>query len=162
MGGHDRGGKTTIAKALAQRLNIPYFKAKRDKYWWDPSVNLNYYTEGITQFLEQSKSSAVLDRWHPCDFMYSKLFNRDISYPKIAEIDQRMSEMNALIVICYKRESAYITDEEDADFVNPKMYTKMTSLYRKYVNQYTVCNCMMLDTTNENLDKQINKIISRL
>ncbi len=44
--GHDRSGKTTIAQALADNLKIPYFKVKRDKFWWDPMVNILYLDEG--------------------------------------------------------------------------------------------------------------------
>lgn len=160
--GADRSGKSTIANALSTQLNIPYFKVHRDKYWWDPAVNLNYLDEGITQFIEQTQISVIIDRWVPSDYMYSKLFSRDISYHKIWEIDQRFAKMNTLLVICYKDKDKHIVDIEDADFVNPSMYDRMLELYKEYTLQSKIKNVLFLNTSDENLQQQLFNINMRL
>lgn len=160
--GADRSGKTTISTALSKMLNIPRFKVERNKYFWDVFCNINYLDEGVTQFIEQTQASVILDRWVPSDYVYSKLFNRDISYRKIWEIDQRFAEMNTLLVICYKDKDKYIVDEEDADFVNPSMYEKMFELYQEYVKQSKIKNVLFLNTSDEDLSQQLLNINLRI
>jgi thymidylate kinase len=159
--GHDKSGKSTIAAELSKQNNIPIFKVNRSKYWWDPEVNLKYLTEGITQFIEQTGQSVILDRWTPSDYMYSKLFDRDISYRKIADIDARLGKLNALIVYCYKDKEAFVHDEEDKDFIDITMYEKMTSLYEEFAVN-SKCRALWLNTSDQNLDAQLAKINSKL
>ena len=160
--GHDRSGKSHIAEALSLRTNIPLYKAHRNKHWWDPIVNIHYFTEAVTQFLEQTKTSVILDRWMGSDYMYSKLFDRDISFRKIFELDERFAKMNALLVICFKDESCYIEDKEDFEYVNTTMYSKMTALYREYCEQSKIKNILFLNTSDENIENQLKAIISSL
>jgi thymidylate kinase len=155
--GHDTSGKSHIAQALSDKLNIPIFKVSRDKYWWDPLVNLVYMTEGITQFIEKTGASVILDRWHPSDFMYSKLFDRDISTKKIGDIDARMAKLNTLVVYCYKNQDVYIDDKEDAEFVNKEMYSRMTRLYESYSRE-SLCRCLWINTSDQNIEEQLQKI----
>jgi len=160
--GHDRSGKSTIAKALGEELGIPIYKAQRDKHWWDPMVNISYFTEGITQFIEQTGISVILDRWMPSDYMYSKLFDRDISYRKIFELDERFAKMNAKLIICYKDPDKYIVDTEDFEFVKPEMYTEMTRLYHEYAEQSKIKNIIFLNTSSQILEKQLAIIKAKL
>jgi thymidylate kinase len=160
--GADKSGKSTIAQALSKELNIPIFKVQRNKYWWDPAINLLYLTEGITQFIEQTGVSVILDRWIGSDYMYSKLFDREISYNKIFDIDFRLSKLNTLLIICYKQPYAFIHDIEDEQFINEKQYEKMTALYREYERESLIDNVLFLDTSDENLEEQLNKIIAKI
>ena len=156
--GPDQVGKSTIAKALSLKTKIPLFKVQRNKYFWDPDISLRYLTEGITQFIEQTGVSVILDRWVASDYMYSKLFNRHISYDIIKNIDARLSDLNAIIIVCYKREEGYLHDEEDKAFISMKDYDKMKMLYREYAS-ITKCKIHFLDTTDQNLKNQLNEII---
>jgi thymidylate kinase len=156
--GHDRSGKSHIAAALSKELDIPVFKVQRNKHDWSPEMNLKYLTEGVTQFLEQSGASAILDRWHPSDYMYDKLFDRPSDLNKIFDIDKRLAKLNTLLVICYKTPEHYQDDPEDADFVNPTMYTKMTDYYMEFINNSKIKRKLVLNTSDENLNNQIHKI----
>jgi thymidylate kinase len=160
--GHDKSGKSTIAKALSAELNIPIFKAKREKYWWDPMVNILYFVEGIMQFIEQSGTSVILDRWVPSDFVYSTLFKRDISFTKIWDIDSRLADLDALLVVCYKTKEAFVEDEEDADFITMADYDKMTDLYREYCTLTNMNKVLFIDTSDKNITEQIKKIKNAL
>lgn len=155
--GHDKSGKSTIAAALSKELSIPIFKVQRDKRWWDPEINLKYLTEGVTQFIEQTGVSVILDRWVSSDYMYSKLFKRHINYEKIWEIDERLSKLDTLIVHCYKDSSAYIEDEEDADYVDPSMYYEMTTQMFDFTAE-SKCKTLQLNTSNANLREQLDAI----
>jgi thymidylate kinase len=156
--GHDKSGKTSIAKVLSEKIKVPIFKVVRNKYDWDKEANLKYGTEQITQFLQQTGASVILDRWHPSDFMYSKLFGRTVDLKKINGIDRRLSQLDAVIIYCYKHQDNYEVDEEDKDFVNPSMYGKMTSLYQQYASLYSQCRYIFLNTSDKNLDKQLKAI----
>jgi thymidylate kinase len=160
--GHDKSGKTTIAKELSKRLNIPRFKVQRDNFNWDPAANLKYLTEGVTQFICQTDASIILDRWHPSDFMYSKLFLRPVDMDIVKSIDARLAERNALIIYCYKDPEQFIVDEEDAAFVNPSMYGSMTSLYQQFAALYSKCRYIFLNTSDQDLEKQLDTIIKNI
>lgn len=159
--GHDRAGKSTIAKALSEKMQIPVFKVSRDKRWWDPEVNLKYLTEGITQFIEKTGVSVILDRWIGSDYMYSKLFNRDISYEKIFELDSRLSLLNTLFVVCYKDAEAHIPDTEDADYVDMSQYATMTANMIEFSNK-SKCNFIFINTSDANLEEQVKKILAHI
>lgn len=160
--GHDRSGKSTIAQELSKRTGIPYFKVQRDKHKWDPAANLQYLTGGITQFIEQTKASVILDRWHPCDYTYSNLFNREVDMNIVNEIDDKLSNMDALIVCCFKDEEQYEFDEEDKDFVNPSMYSDMTMLYRNYLMTHSECRYIFINTSDRDLEGQLKVIQSQI
>jgi len=156
--GHDRSGKTHIAKALSKELGISVFKVQRDNHNWSPEMNLKYLTEGISQFLEQVGSSVILDRWHPSDYMYDKLFGRPSDLTKILDIDKRLAKLNTLLVICYKTPEHYQEDPEDADFVNPTMYSQMTEYYKEFVDMSSIKRKLLLNTSDENINKQLHAI----
>lgn len=160
--GADRSGKTSISIELSRQLEIPRFKVQRNKYFWDVFCNINYLDEGVMQCIEQTGASIIFDRWIPSDYAYSKLFDRDISYRKIWEIDERLARLGAALIICHKQPEHFIADEEDKDFVNPSMYAKMFELYQEYSKQSKIKNIVFLDTSDENLQKQVLTIISKL
>ena len=155
--GADKSGKSTIAKALSADLNIPVFKVQRNKYLWDPMVSLIYGTEMVTQFIEQSGVSIILDRWHDSDFAYSRLFNRDISYRKIWEIDERMAKLGALMVVCYKSPEHFEHDKEDEAFIDETKYEEYTNQMRMFAMD-SKCKILFLDTSDRNLESQLKAI----
>jgi thymidylate kinase len=156
--GADKSGKTTIAKELSKRTGLPIFKVQRNKYNWDKDANLQYGTEQITQFLEQTGASVILDRFHPSDYMYSKLFGRTVNMKKVREIDARLAEIGTVIVYCYKDPEFYVEDEEDKDFVNSSMYDRMTSLYQQFATLSSSCKHIFLNTSDQDIEKQIKTI----
>lgn len=157
--GHDQSGKTTIANELSARLAIPIFKIERTNTWWDPFINLRYATEAVTQFIEQTGVSVILDRWMGSDYMYDKLFDRHSDINKILNIDKRLAKLNAVIIICYKQPEYYTKDEKDGQLFKQEEYTKMTKLYEQYA-EISNCRIFMIDTSDENLENQLKNIIA--
>jgi len=156
--GHDMSGKTHIAEALSKKLNIPIFKMNRTKYFWDPLSYQTYATEAITQMLEQTKQSVILDRSFPSDYLYSKLFKRPYDYEKHWITDGRFAAMDTLIVYCYKNEEFYLHDEEDKEFISVTDYNRMKAIYDDFFIS-SCCRHCELNTSDENLDEQLSIIM---
>lgn len=153
--GHDMSGKTTIAKQLSAKLNIPYFKHNKNGAWWDPIVSLLYSSEPILQLIEQTGMNIIIDRFHGSEYAYSKAFNRQ-SLPEIVQkIDNRFAEMNAKIIICEKDSIAY--QEDDGHIAPVDKYDSIKEAYRDFA-RHSACDVLILDTTTETLDLQIEQI----
>lgn len=102
----DKTGKTTLAKLLAEHLNITYLKlnninvVENTKIKDGISISTHSQIETITQLYEKGViKDAVLDRFHGSEFVYSNIFKRtyDISY--IKNIEERLSKYNDIILI---------------------------------------------------------------
>jgi len=158
--GHDMVGKTEIATELGKRLNIKKYKNNKEQSrWQDKLVSLMYGMDEIVQLLEQVGFDIIIDRFHGSEFAYSKVFNRFTSKEKIADIDERLAKMDCLIVYCFKDSKAYL--EDDQDIVRVDQYDKLKVAYEHFLTE-TKCEYIRLNTTDENLDKQVKTIIAAL
>lgn len=158
--GHDGSGKSNIAEALSKKLEIPIFKSNKEKIrWHDHAISLMYTVDGITELLEQTKYSIIFDRWHVSEYAYSKVFGRFTSIEKIFDIDKRLSKLNTLIIHCFKNEEAFKTDEHD--IVKTNQYNEIIYNYRYFLEK-SRCQILNINTTDEDLDKQIEKILSKI
>lgn len=102
----DKSGKTTLARMIADYLNISYLKLNNIKVESDVeikegiSISTHSQLETITQLYEKGvMKDVVLDRFHGSEYAYSYLFGRtyDISY--IDVIEERLSKYNDIILI---------------------------------------------------------------
>ena len=159
--GIDMCGKSTIAKALSLKLEIPIFKMNLPKHFWDFLIHQRYATEAITQMFEQTGQSAILDRSFLSDYMYSCLFNRPYDKATHVLTDERFAKMNALVVYCYKDEESFQEDTEDADFITMNDYKKMMIHYDLVLDE-TNCRHIRLNTSDENLEEQLKTIIANI
>jgi thymidylate kinase len=154
-------GKSTIAKALSERTNVPIFKMEVSKHFWDFLIHQRYAGEAITQMLEQTKQSVILDRSFLSDYMYATLFNRAYDLKKHFDTDERFAKMNALIVYCFKDEEKFQEDKEDADFIKVSDYKQMMAHYETVLNE-TTCRFIKINTSDENLEAQLETIIKNI
>lgn len=159
--GVDMCGKSTIAKALSKQIDVPIFKMNVSKHFWDFLIHQRYAGEAITQLLEQTKASVILDRSFLSDYMYAMLFNRAYDLKKHVETDQRFAKMGAVIVYCYKDEEFFQHDEEDKDFVSVKDYKEMQNYYNVILER-SACKVIKLNTSDENLHNQLATIMSNI
>lgn len=152
--GHDMAGKTAIGNALAKEINAPLIKM--NKPWkHDHVVELLYGAENLCQIAQQLECNLIFDRFHPSEYAYSKVFDRLTIPEQIKSIDDRMSAMNAVIVVCYKDESAYQFDPEDK--LDIAKYAPLVEAYREYA-KITKCKMIFLNTSDENLVEQLATI----
>lgn len=154
-------GKTHIAEALSKKIGHPIFKMNIEKHFWDFLIHQRYATEAITQMLEQTGLSVILDRSFVSDFMYAQLFNRPYDYDTALKTDNRFANMNALIVYCYKDKEKYQDDPEDKDFISKNDYDSMKEIYEMYLSD-THCRVLKLNTSDEHLENQLSIIIQNI
>ena len=100
MEGSDLCGKSTIAKELAKRLKIPYYKGKGPTNI-QASIKDRAIAElnQITDFLEQTNHSVVIDRNYLSEWVYGSVFHREIDEAHLKEIDDKYSKMDAVNII---------------------------------------------------------------
>lgn len=159
MEGHDMAGKTHIADALSNKLEIPIVKIKRHEKWFDPMIDLLYAGETHCQVAEQTGYGFIYDRLFPSEYAYSRAYGRATSHEKIISLDERYAKMGAVVVVCYKDPKSY--QEDDKGIIDVTKYSQLTEWYKEF-KKLSKCNVIMLDTTDENLTAQVDTIIKEL
>jgi len=153
--GVDNSGKTTIAKELSSRLGIPYFSYKRPDDLTDKNVSdanmlaLDY----IYRLLDSIDASIIIDRAHPSEYVYGPLLRgTPIGHTKM--IDKLAAKIGAKIIICSKEKLTAKTNERLTE-----SQLKSADMGFKYFIEETVCETLELDTTDEDLNSQLRKIV---
>jgi len=161
MAGADMVGKTEIAHELTKHLDNNYFKLNLEKDRNKDFLNMLFYSyETQVQMLEKIKPlKLVFDRGHLCEYAYSKVYGRHTSMSKIMEVDERLANLGAVIIYCYKQPEFYQEDPEDPVQVN--QYDEIKGYYEEFLS-LTKCKVVKLDTSDEDLDKQINTILEAI
>lgn len=163
--GPDMTGKTQIAQELASRLGYPYFKAStehqtflngRDSFyeqvtWADPRM---------FDFLQQTGHRVVFDRGFPCEYAYSRVFNRLSPASVVRWLDESYAELGALVVICYRRSYDGITDDIDPS-IGPETLMKIEDAYLEW-SKSSRCRILWLSVDDEDLDREVNDIMKEI
>ena len=156
----DMTGKTNVANELSKILNIPIYKNKNEhNKTHDKLISLFYGIEELTQFLEQTSYSIIFDRFHVSEYVYSKVLGRYSCEEKIFEIDKRLSKLNCFIIYPWKSSKQYKKD--DSGIIDIKYYDKIKEKYEDFFKK-TKCNVIKYNSDDENLNKQIKYILSKL
>lgn len=156
--GVDNTGKTSIAKALANRYYLSYFKNEsQDVFFRNNSrefafIEANYLFNLMRQ-THLAKEPLILDRHMPSEFVYSKVYNRPLDLDRIFHVDKKLSKLNAGIIYCYKDS---FEDFEDK-FVDKTHLNKLKEAYEEYFEK-TAMKVLRLNTTNEDLETQLSEI----
>ena len=164
--GTERSGKTNIAEELSKRLELPIFKAQVQKKFFmgDRSQFLPFLRFGETEladFLEQTGTSVILDRNWPCEIVYSEYFRRDTDHEVIRLLDETYARMNALIVLCTRLDGyAGLVDEDDLS-IKEEQIAGIDELYRLRIPKLNTRH-IILDTSDENLEREISEIINAI
>lgn len=145
MEGAEKTGKTEIARELSKRLNIPYYKDR----WQKQKEPL---TLKIWDFLTQTNCSAIIDRDFPSYYVYYKYYGLEIS-PDFYVADKMASDLGAKIVVCSKTKYLNYNDE-----VPIEANKKLNELYTEF-SLKTKCRVTFIDTTNEDLEKEIDLLM---
>jgi thymidylate kinase len=157
--GCDGTGKTEIGKELSRILNIPYFKNNKEHiHFFDENITKYRFLDQlyIYEFLKQTKYSVIIDRAFPSDIVYTNVFrpNKEL-INTLYDIDEKFSNLNTIIIYCYKQ-NHFIDDE----IIDSSKYLSITNEYEKYL-LYTKCRVINLNTTDENLNREINEILEK-
>jgi len=160
LDGPDGCGKTNIGKELSRRLSIPYFK-NHDEHKYFLS-NPDYFVQAIrfvdtyfTSYLEQTKSSVILDRAWPSEFVYSQVLNRKTDFKILRELDKRHKELGTRIIIPVR--SSYSNVNDDYQAVNENIQ-KIHDLYMDFA-AWSSCNVQIINVDDENLERELSEIL---
>ena len=156
--GPDKCGKTTIAKELSKFIDIPYFKFTAHDYWDKSEYELatKFDQPFLAELLRQTGQSIIIDRGYPSEYVYGSAYNRNPDLDLIAKLDNMFAKLNTTIVFCYKRKHNEVDEK-----VNVSKYATLRNLYQSFM-LVTKCNGVLLDTTDQDLNKQIKTITERL
>lgn len=159
--GPDMTGKSEIAQELSRILGISYFKNKNE--WHsdldDPTYFKNLLVYGgpfFVDFLSQAKPSAILDRYYPSEWVYSRFFNRETDNDIICKIDEKFAEAGGKIIICRRKSYKGIRDDIHS-YVDSSILEGLDKLYSEF-SEWTKCEVMTLWVDDENLEREISEI----
>src|SRR5205814_6517773 len=95
----------------------------------------------MTHFMEQTGVRFVSDRGHPCELVYSSVFDRETDMDMLAMIDTRHALLGTRILYLY---SSVMPFEED-DVVPSERYHEIRDTYDEFAG-WTECNVTAMDT----------------
>tara|TARA_Y100000385_G_C12742073_1_gene487215 strand:- start:75 stop:593 length:519 start_codon:yes stop_codon:yes gene_type:complete len=161
--GPDMTGKSNIAEALSSKLNIPVFKNEGE---WktklsgeDYFVNLlRYGGPFLMDFMKQTNTSVILDRFYPCELVYAEAFGRQTDNEIISWMDNEFSKLDGKFIICVKRDYSGLVDDVFPDQLPKEKLEELDFLYRKFY-EFTGCDCLILETDDHDIERQTNEII---
>lgn len=161
--GADITGKTNIAQFLGEDMGISYFKNQREVEGWKADTYnfktaLEYECPFILSMFQQTDISMIIDRHYPTEYVYSTVYNRDTDTELIWKLDEAYSKLNTFIIYCYKYGDKYLDDFKiEEDLINVDKIESIKKTYQDFIEK-TKCRVIKLDTTNCDLEKQINTI----
>ena len=162
--GPDGSGKTTIAKKLSPIIKVPYFKNTVEKEYFKHQADINLFVNALNyegrflaSFLLQTAYSIILDRSYPCEYAYSRVFNRENNDAAIFMLDDIFNDLGASIIYCFKDEYSNYDDK----LVDLSKIEDIKKYYEEFLSK-TVCKYLKLNTADEDLPAQINEIMGFL
>ncbi len=160
--GPDMTGKSNIAAELSRQTGIPVFKNSGE---WDteldsPDYFLNLLRFGgpfLMDFMKQTNTSVILDRFYPCELVYSDAFERETDHKAIGWMDKEFADANGKFIICVRKDYAGLVDDQYPDDLPVTMLERLDEGYRRFAKS-TSCDFFILETDDRDLNKQIEKI----
>jgi deoxyadenosine/deoxycytidine kinase len=160
--GPDMCGKTEIAKATAASLDVPYFKAssEHDSYLSSKVTRrevflnqLRYADPRVFDVLKQSGYSLVFDRGFPCEWVYSRVFNRETDLTMLQHMDEMWSTIDARVVFCHRSSYEGIVDDLDSKITAQVL----RDIHVEYENFFVWSKCrhLSLNVDDEDLTREV-------
>lgn len=161
--GSDRTGKSHIAHEVADRLGLRVYKAstERDTFLSSQSDFLTQIRHGAPaqlDMVEQLGTSLVFDRSYPCEWVYSRYFERETDDNVVLELDRRYAKLGAVIVWCDRDSFSGIVDDLDEN-LDERALSEISSLYREFLMKHTKCRWIRLGVDDEDLDREVNEVL---
>ena len=162
--GPDMCGKTEMAQALSERLNIPYFKNENEWAFFedDPAYFKNAATYGdpyFASYLRQTHASVIMDRWYPSEWVYSQVFDRETDPAAMTRVDEWVAAMGAVIIIPWRKSYAGLKDQFES--VTVKKMAEIEAVYKAFT-AWTKCEVFWLNVDDENLERELTEIMEFL
>jgi len=157
--GVDNCGKTEISHGLVQHVlkDHTYFKVKQERIHvekLDPKILQKSHELQLNFFYElarQSNLNIVMDRFYPSEYVYGSLF-REIDEELLWEFDKKFAELGVKIIIPVKGDS-FLEDE----LWSKEQLVTIREKYKEFARK-TSCEVLVLDTEDENLERELSDI----
>ncbi len=164
--GPDMTGKSNIAAELSRQINTPVFKNSGE---WKTQLEsedyfLNLLRFGgpfLMDFMKQTDANVILDRFYPCELVYSEAFGRSTDMKAISWMDHEFAAAGGKFIICLKKNYEGLVDDVFPDQLPTEKLVEIDQLYKNFHN-FTQCECMLLYTDDFNLERQVADILSFL
>lgn len=152
----DGTGKTNIAQALSKDIGIPYFRMGSQHDNWRRGkfkTALEFDQTYLAEFLSQTKTSVIIDRAYPSEWVYSRAYNRETNIEVLRQVDDMHASMGTVIIIPLRLD--YRGSRED-EVVEESMLAK---LHEEYLNFRTWTRCktlpLFVDALGNDLEQEL-------
>lgn len=161
--GPDMCGKSNIATELSNRLTIPIYKSSSEHYNFLSAQNrfindIRHACPARLDLVKQANLSVIFDRAYPCEYVYSKYYDRQTDIDAIKFLDEEYAKLGAYIVLCTRESFKGIQDD-----LNPKLdeaaLTAISSLYDDFAT-WTKCKLLKLYVDDYDLARQTSDILN--
>ena len=163
--GPDMCGKTEISKALSRQTDIPYFKASSEHDAFLSSRvskrelflnQLRYADPRVMDLLKQTFQSVIFDRGFPCEYAYSKVFNRETDDKMLRHLDEQWSKLDARVVLCCRSDYTHVIDDLDPT-VKGETLQQIHDAYMDFAS-WTKCKLLKLNVDDEDLQRELDEV----
>lgn len=159
--GPDMCGKSQIAEELSKQLRVPTFKNTGE---WKVELDSTDYFKNLlvyggtflTDFLYQTQSNVILDRFYPSEMVYSQYFGRETEMAVLKKIDEKFWNLGGKIVICRRKNYDGIQDDLH-HYIDSKVLVKLDALYEEFA-KWTKCDVYTLWVDDEDLQREVKEI----
>ena len=159
--GPDMCGKTNISQELSKLLKIPYFKPPEERLTFLKNqdkfiLDTRYADTRMVDFLKMTGHSVIFDRGYPCEWVYSRFFNRETDEVALRYIDNIHSQIGTKIIVTYRTSYDRVVDDLDPSLTGQRL-SALENLYRNF-SAWTKCECFFLNVDSNDLDSELAEI----
>jgi len=163
--GPDMCGKTNIAREVASRTGIPYFKASGEHSAYLSSrvdrageflQQLRYADPRVFDLLRQAGYSLIFDRGFPCEAAYSSVMGRYTDDQMLAHMDKMWASIGAKIVFCYRSSYAGVVDDLDPS-ISELTLGRIHRAYEEFFVR-SLCSVHRLNVDDGDLEREVDEV----
>ena len=162
--GPDGTGKTTIARELAKKIEVPYFKFNGEHDFWRKGkfkTALEFDQPFMQQLLLQTGMDIVWDRAYPSEWVYFQVFNRETNMEVLDALDAAYARMGAWIVVTLRKDYAAGTKQDE--LVTREKVLELHRVYNEFC-EWTRCNTIRIyvDTFGNRVERQLPALMDNI
>ena len=161
MDGVDGCYKSTMAKELSKRLNIPYFKnSRQDLYFGKDSKYfqraLKFGEPYFCDYLKQSGASIIIDRGYPSEFCYPHVMGRETDIEMLRIVDEMFAGIDTKIVCPFRSDYSVVKDKFEV--LDKQKLEAIHEMYAQFC-RWTKCDVLRFCVDGTDIETQMALII---
>lgn len=164
----NKTGKTTLARMIADYLNITYLKLNNINVEEDVrikdgiSISTHSQLETVTQLHTKGViKDVVLDRFHGSEYAYTNLFKRTYSISYIDSIEERLSKHNDVLIIRCRTSLPKLKQRWQEEKLIPTEKINEEVMYYDNFYKWTRLPVIEIDTDGS-VEKAFAELVSKL